>query len=442
MWTEAKTLRDAGWAVSVISPKGEGASSWHERLEGIDIYRYPLPTTAAGLLAHLAEYAVAVPATLLLAALVRLRGRVDVVHACNPPDLFFPIGRAFKRLGAAFIFDQHDLAPEIYLAQGGRRGGLLHRILLWCEQQTYRTADVVLATNESYRRIAIERANVDPQRVVVVRSSPDLARIHRVQPRRELKSEREHLVVYLGTMGPQDGVDMFLRAARVVADQRPGSVRFVAIGNGNQQAALRRLCVELGLQADVAFTGRIPDAEVREFLSTADVGVSPDPANGFNEFCTMNKTLEYMACGVPVVAFDLAETRVSAGNAAVYAEPNDPAALAAAILQLLDDPQRRLRMREEGLRRILGPLSWRASAESLIRAYSFAVGEAVPRGVDVQAVPISPESPIPVAMDRVAGDGDLSPAVRPPIHLPRSGHAADAKNASATPAGEPPGRRG
>jgi glycosyltransferase involved in cell wall biosynthesis len=232
-------------------------------------------------------------------------------------------------------------------------------------------ADVVIATNQTYRRFAIERGGVAPERVFVVRSSPDPERIHRVEADAALKDGRQHLVAYLGTMGPQDGVDLFVRAARDVLDARPGQVRFIAIGGGNQLDGLRRLARSLDLtDADLAFTGRIPDADVRRILSTADVAISPDPANNFNEYCTMNKTLEYMAVGVPVVAFDLEETRVSAAEAAVYAPPNDPAGLAALIAGLLDDPARRERMAAVGRERIAGELGWARSAEQLLAAYA------------------------------------------------------------------------
>jgi glycosyltransferase involved in cell wall biosynthesis len=379
VWTEAKTLRDAGWHVTVISPMGEGARRWHDRIDGIEVFRFPLATTAAGFVNHLIEYAMAIPATLILALLSRLRGPIDAVHACNPPDFFFPIGLLLKRSGAAFIFDQHDLAPEVYLAQGGRKGGLVHRALLWCERQTYRAADVVIATNETYRRFALERGRVKPDRVFVVRTSPDPHRIHAVAPEDALKGGRQHLVVYLGTMGPQDGVDLFLRAAKHLLEARPGAVRFVAIGGGNQLESLRTLAHDLGISEDVLFTGRIDDGTLRRYLSSADIGVSPDPKNGFNEYCTMNKTLEYMASGLPVAAFDLEETRVSAGEAAVYATPNDPRDLARAMSTLLDDPARRSEMAAEGLRRIRGPLSWTRSAEQLLAAYGTATAGRVPR---------------------------------------------------------------
>ncbi len=372
VWTEAMTLRDAGWRVTVISPKGEGATRWHERTDGIEVFRYPLPTTAAGFVNHLAEYAVAIPATLILALLAWRGSRFDVVHACNPPDFFFPIGWLFQRLGSAFVYDQHDLAPEVYVAQGGSEGGLVHRILKWCERRTYQAADVVIATNETYRRMALERGGVHPDRVFVVRSSPDPKRIHPVAPDPRLRDGRPHLVAYLGTMGSQDGVDLFVEAAKHLATSRQGQVRFIAMGGGGQLESLRELVRRHGLTDDVTFTGRVPDAFVRTVLSTADVAISPDPANDFNEYCTMNKTLEYMATGTPVVAFDLEETRVSAGDAAVYAPPNDPQALGELVMELLDDPARRAEMARIGLKRVQGPLSWSVSAAALLAAYETA----------------------------------------------------------------------
>ena len=379
-WSEATTLQRAGWKVTVVCPMGDEARRWHERLDGVEIFRYPLPTTAAGLVNHLAEYAVAMPATLMLSLLAWRGRRFDVVHACNPPDFFFPIGRLFKVLGSAFVYDQHDLAPEVYVAQGGRKGGRIHRFLLWCERQTYRAADAVIATNQTYRRFAIERGGVDPDRVTVVRSSPDPVRIFPVEADPRLKDGRSFLVSYLGTMGPQDGVDLFVEAARGVLAEMPGEVRFVAMGGGNQLDLLRRAVERDGLAADIEFTGRIPDEQVRRTLATSDVAVSPDPANDFNEYCTMNKTLEYMAMGVPVVAFDLEETRVSAGDAAVYARPNEPAELARLVVELLSDPGRRAEMGRSGQERVGGPLSWKESAAALLTAYDDAAAERHPPG--------------------------------------------------------------
>lgn len=378
VWSESRTLRDAGWRVTVICPMGEGARRWHERLEGIEIFRYPLPTTGAGLARHLAEYAVALPASLVLALLAWGGRRVDVVHTCNPPDFFFPIGHLFRVLGSAFVFDQHDLAPEVYVAQGGRKGGAVHRFLLWCERMTYRGADAVIATNQSYRRFAVDRGGVAEDRVHVVRSSPDPRRIFPVEPDPALKGEGAYLVSYLGTMGPQDGVDLFVEAAREVLEKMPGQVRFVAMGGGNQLEALRHRVARDGLSADIEFTGRIPDDQVRRTLATSDLAISPDPVNGFNEYCTMNKTLEYMAMGVPVVSFDLEETRVSAGDAAAYAPPNQPAGLARLVIELLGDPNRRAAMGRTGRERIEGPLSWSVSAAALLAAYDDAIARRHP----------------------------------------------------------------
>jgi len=373
VWSEATTLRAAGWRVTVVCPKGEGARRWHERIDGIEVFRYPLPTTAAGMVAHLAEYAVAMPASLILALLAWRGRRFDVVHACNPPDFFFPIGRLFRALGSAFIYDQHDLAPEVYVAQGGRKGGPVHRFLRWCERATYRSADAVIATNQTYRRFAIERGGVPAEHVHVVRSSPDPKRIFPVEPDPAISDGRRFLVSYLGTMGPQDGVDLFVEAARTVSAAMPGQVRFVAMGGGNQLDVLRQLVRDQGMADDVEFTGRIPDEQVRRTLASSDVAVSPDPANDFNEYCTMNKTLEYMAMGLPVAAFDLEETRFSAGDAAVYARPNDPAALGRVVIELLGDQAKREAMGRIGRERITGPLSWEVSARALLGAYADAM---------------------------------------------------------------------
>jgi glycosyltransferase involved in cell wall biosynthesis len=372
VWAEAKALRAGGWRVSVVAPRHPG-SKWRERLEGIDVYRYPVRVAGSGVLAHVMEYGVAVPATTVLALLVHLRHRVDVIHVANPPDFFFALSGLLRRLGAATIFDQHDPSPELNLAQGGRRGGIIDRFLRWCESRTYRAADVVIATNDSMRDLAVGRGGVDPARVVVVRSSVDPTRTYRVDAAPGLKQGREFLVVYLGVMGPQDGLDLFVRMARAMADRMPGKIRFIAVGDGSERRRARALATSLDLDDDMSFPGRLPDDEVRAVLSTADVAVGPDPQNGFNELCTMNKTLEYMAMGVPVVAFDLTETRVSAADAAVYATPNDAADLARLAIQLLSEPDRGAWRGRLGQDRVAGALSWGNSVAALRRAYELAL---------------------------------------------------------------------
>jgi glycosyltransferase involved in cell wall biosynthesis len=250
---------------------------------------------------------------------------------------------------------------------------LIDRSLRWCEQRTYRAVDVVIATNESLRAIAIDRGGVEPSRVIVVRSSVDPSRTYRVAPDESLKGGRENLVVYLGVMGPQDGLDLFVRMAREMADRLPGKVRFLAVGDGSERVAAEALARALGLADEVLFPGRLSDEDVRRVLSTADLAVGPDPANGFNELCTMNKTLEYMAMGVPVVSFDLAETRVSAGDAAVYARRNDPVDLAHEAIVVLSELDRGAARGRLGQQRIAGPLSWANSVTELRRAYALAL---------------------------------------------------------------------
>jgi glycosyltransferase involved in cell wall biosynthesis len=372
VWGEAKALKANGWRVSVVAPRHAG-SRWRERLEDINVYRYPVRVAGSGLLAHAIEYGVALPATVVLALLIALRHRVDVIHVANPPDFFFPLMGLFRRLGAATIFDQHDPSPELNLAQGGRRGGLIDRVLRWCEGRTYRAADVVLATNDSMRELAIGRGGVDPARVVVVRSSVDPARTYRVDAESGLKQGREFLVVYLGVMGLQDGLDLFVRMAREIADRLPGTVRFIAVGDGSERVRAEALARALGLGDDLSFPGRLTDQQVRTVLSSADVAVGPDPQNGFNELCTMNKTLEYMAMAVPVVSFDLAETRVSAADAGVYARPNDPADLGRLVIELLNEPDHGAWRGRLGQDRMAGALSWANSVVSLRRAYELAL---------------------------------------------------------------------
>ena len=338
-----------------------------------------MAVSGEGLLGHVREYAVALPSLAILTGLAHMRQRVDVFHAANPPDFFFPFARFLRERGAAFVFDQHDPAPELYVAQGGHRNGLVERLLRWCERRTFLAADVVIATNESVREIATRRGGVEPARVVVVRSAVDTSRTFRVDPDQQLKAGRRFLVVYLGVMGPQDGVELFVRAARVMCDLMPGEIRFLAIGDGSERVRARELAKRLRLDDDIDFPGTLSDEAVRTALSTADVAIGPDPANGFNELCTMNKTLEYMAMGIPVVCFDLRETRASAGDAAVYATPNDPVDLARRAVELLSVPERRASLSQAGLARMAGALSWDKSVVELRRAYGLARAAAIAR---------------------------------------------------------------
>ncbi|MEU9192560.1 glycosyltransferase family 4 protein [Streptomyces hundungensis] len=386
VWQECTTLREAGWSVDVICPRGRTRDTEAEaEIDGVRIHRYPLRAATAGPAGYLREYGSALWHTVRLARRV---GPVDVVHACNPPDLLFLPALWLKRRGARFVFDQHDLVPELYLSRFDRGEDLLYRAVCALERLTYRAADVVLATNESYRDVALRRGGRQPQDVFVVRSAPAGDRFQPVPPEPELKRGKPHLLCYLGVMGPQDGVDYALRALAKLRDEvGRGDWQAVFVGAGDAFDAMVRLSERLGLTDQVQFTGRIPDADLVRYLSTADVCLSPDPRNPLNDVSTMNKVLEYMAMGRPIVSFDLREARVSAGDAAVYAPANDEAQFARLIGELLDDPERRARMGKVGQERIGGELSWRNSQRSLLAAYAAACRDRVPPAPDAPARP-------------------------------------------------------
>ncbi|WP_431989674.1 glycosyltransferase family 4 protein [Streptomyces albogriseolus] len=372
VWQECRTLRDAGWEVDVICPRGAKRDTEPEAvIDGVRIHRYPLRAATGGPAGYLKEYGAALWHT---ARLARKVGPVDVVHACNPPDLLFLPALRLKRQGARFVFDQHDLVPELYLSRFGRGKDLLYRGVCALERMTYRAADVVLATNESYKDVAVRRGGRRPEDVFVVRSAPDTERFHPVEPEPELKRGKPHLLCYLGVMGPQDGVDYALRAlAKLRDEQGRTDWHAVFVGGGDTFDAMVALSRELGLADRVEFTGRVPDADLVRYLSSADVCLSPDPCNPLNDVSTMNKVLEYMVMGRPIVSFDLKEARVSAGEAAVYAKGDDEGEFAALIARLLDDPEQRSRMGKSGQERINGPLAWRNSQAALLAAYEAAV---------------------------------------------------------------------
>lgn len=373
VWQEARTLRDAGYRVTVICPKRGEFTRSRERLEGIDIYRHSLPE-AGGPFGYVLEYAWALFWQVALAVLIYSRTRFRVIQACNPPDTIFLVAWLFRPLGVRFIFDHHDLNPELFEAKFGKARGVFYHLVCLAERLTYSTAAVSIATNESYRDVAIQRGKMPPERVFVVRSSPELERVRLGPPAPELKRGRRWLVVYLGVMGPQEGLSLLLEAAAMIARQRGmGEVAFALIGGGPERPVLKRLAARLGLESDVTFTGRLPDAEVARYFSTADVCVAPDPKNPMNDKSTMNKILEYMAFGRPVVLFDLTEGRRSAGDAALYARPNDPADLARQMLRLLDDDALRQRLGALGRRRIEEKLNWASETKQLLAAYEAAL---------------------------------------------------------------------
>ncbi|MHC4640632.1 MAG: glycosyltransferase family 4 protein [Planctomycetota bacterium] len=369
VWQEATALKDAGYQVCVICPTGKGFEARYELLEGVHIYRYPLPFEAKGVLGYAVEYLVALFWQYVLAWKVLLTRGFDVIHACNPPDNIFLIGLFFKLLGKKFVFDHHDINPELYQAKFGRKG-LLYRMLLACERWTFRTAEVSIATNESYKRIAIARGKMFPDRVFVVRSGPNLERLKILPPNKALKNGRKFLVGYVGVMGKQEGIDYLLRAVRyIVYDMERTDIHFCLIGSGTETEQMKSYAKELKVADYVNFTGRLPDKEMLEVLNTADLCVNPDVANEMNDKSTMNKIMEYMALGKPIVQFDLTEGRFSAQEASLYAKNNDEIDFAQKIIRLMDDPKLRKKMGKYGRTRVENELAWKYEAHKLLAAY-------------------------------------------------------------------------
>jgi glycosyltransferase involved in cell wall biosynthesis len=374
VWQEATTLIDAGYEVSIICPTGKCYEKKHEIIEGVHIYRHNLPLEAEGVLGYTLEYTTALFWEFVLAWRVLLTRGFDAIHACNPPDNIFLIGGFFKLLGKKFLFDHHDINPELYEAKFGRHD-FFYKVMLAWERWTFKTATVSIATNESYKRIAVERGGMSPERVFVVRSGPKLDRLKIIPPVESLKQGRKYLVGYVGVMGRQEGIDYLLCAARhIVFDLGRSDVHFGLVGGGTSLEDMKAYASELGITDYVTFTGRVPDQEMLEMLNTSDVCVNPDVANEMNDKSTMNKIMEYMALGKPIVQFDLTEGRFSAQEASLYANRNDAVDMAEKIVQLLDDPALREKMGHFGRHRVENELEWKYEAPKLLNAYDVLFG--------------------------------------------------------------------
>jgi glycosyltransferase involved in cell wall biosynthesis len=373
VWQEACALRDAGYKVAVICPRMRGFTQPEEVLEGIQIYRHWISEEARGFAGFLREYASALWGQTLLAWKIRRHHRFKIVHLCNPPDLLFLVAWPFKWFfGTKIIFDVHDLCPEMFEAKFGRRG-LVYRAVRIAERVTYALADVALATNESVKRIAIDRGRKLPQKVFVVRTAPKIGSLD-CAPNPALKKSRRFLVGYVGVMGNADGVHYLIdAAAHLVHRMGRKDVQFLLMGTGPEWESLKEQRDRLGLQAHVDLPGRVTNEFLFTALRTMDVGVSCDPINEYNDHCTMNKVLEYMAFGKPQVLFDLKEGRASAGDAALYVKENSADRLAEAIARLLDDPISGERMGRLGEERIRTELNWEKSVEQLLKAYEAAL---------------------------------------------------------------------
>ena len=359
VWLECQALVSAGYRVAVVCPKGSGDPAY-EIVDTVELYKYRPYAPGRSNLSFAAEYVYSFLATTWMALKARRSGRFAVIQACNPPDIFWPLAMAFRALeGTRFVFDHHDLCPELYESRFPDGPKLPYKGLRALERRTHRAADHVISTNESYRKIAMARSGKRATDVTVVRTGPDPQRLRRVRACPELRRGRRFLAAYIGVMGPQDGVDIVVRAASIVVHELGRTdIAFTLIGSGDCFGDLVALRDELGLAGHVEFTGRAPDEIVSRILSTADVGLSPDPKNPLNDVSTMNKTLEYMAFELPVVAFDLRETRISAGDAALYVKPNDVHDYAVAIAEFMDDEPGRARLGKLGRARVEQELAW------------------------------------------------------------------------------------
>jgi len=385
VWNISRTLTAAGWQVVIACAEGpDRDDAPYEVLEGIEIHRYPL-RPAASTLGYAREYGQALWRLRKLVRRLASERRFDVVHACNPPDLLLLAARSLRRQGTRFIFDHHDLVPELYRSRFGRGEDLGYRATLRAERVAYRMADVSLATNGSYARVAVERGGMDPEDVFVVRNGPDLTRFRPVPADPAWRRGRAHLISYLGIMGPQDGVDHALHALAALRELRD-DWHAVFVGDGDALPAMRALADELALGNHVEFAGWRGDDDIRLILSSSDVCLAPDPPSPLNDVSTMIKIPEYMALGRAVASYALPESRVSAGDSALYAAPGDPDSLGRCVAELLDDPARRERMGAMARERIETELSWQHSEGALLAAYARVLSRPAPSPAPARAL--------------------------------------------------------
>jgi glycosyltransferase involved in cell wall biosynthesis len=376
VWQEALALVAAGYGVHIVCPRTKEHPLRRETLNGIRIYRYSAGAEARRFAGYLVEYTIAILAQLRLALKIRIRHRIEVVHICNPPDLLFLVALPLVASGSRLIYDHHDACPELVIAKGHREDGWQVGLTRFFERLTYRLADVSVETNESYRDIALRRGGMSHEDVFVVRSAPAAARFANARPDEKWRRGREHLVSYVGVMGLQDGLDYLIDAAHVIiAELQRTDIQFVLVGTGPEFPRLRERVRSLNAGDQIDFTGRLSDEDLGAVLATADVCVNPDEANRMNDISTMNKVMEYMALGKPVVQFDLHEGRVSAGDASLYAARNDATSLAKCIVRLIDDPEACARMGKIGRERLMTTLSWDLQVPKLLAAYERAVGK-------------------------------------------------------------------
>lgn len=365
-------LIEAGYQVSVISPKGLTVDrSKRETIRGVSIYRYRIYQSRGGLVSYLLEYLTALIMSAWLAIVVYFREGFEVIQICNPPDLLVLVALPFKILGKKILFDQHDLSPEIYeMHSGGAKGKLVVRVLLFFERLTYACSDVVMVVNECCRKIALSRGGKVEEDVFVVRNGPAVESYKNARPDDTLRLGAKYLLSYVGMMGPQEGIDVLLRAIRSLAtDHQRNDFHMLIMGNGTVFEPMKQYAKELGIDERITFTGHVDYDRVMQGIASADVCLCPDPKTPLNDKCSHVKVVEYMSLGRPLVAFDLEEVRNSADGAALYAEPNDEKDFASKIDHLLNSPDLRESMGRIGRERVAKFLTWEHSKENLYAAY-------------------------------------------------------------------------
>lgn len=368
VWQEATTLAMNGYTVSVICPKGKGYTQEEEYLQGVHIFRHDLPAEGNGAVGYAKEYLTALKEELRLAKKVYKEIGFDVIHGCNPPDDIYMVAKHFKKYGVKYVFDHHDICPELFEAKFGKTSGLLYKSQLWLEKQTYKHCTFAFVTNESYKKIAIERGKMNPNNVIVLRSGPKLERMRIMPPVESIKRGYKYMVGYLGVIGPQEGIEYLLDAAKYIKEH-DNNVFWGIVGGGPHLKALKKQAHDMGLDDCVEFTGRASDQQMLEYLNTADVCVNSDKYNSMNDKSTMNKILEYMALAKPIVQFDLTEGRYSAQDASLYAKNNDAEDMAKKIMELLDNPELRKKMGAYGRNRVVNELSWEHTSKALLEGY-------------------------------------------------------------------------
>ncbi len=373
VWQEATTLAANGYTVSVISPKGKGYTAEEELIDGVHIFRHDLPTEGNGAVGYLREYSAALRAEIKLAKKIYQTIGFDVIHGCNPPDNIYMVAKKFRKHGVKFVFDHHDICPELFEAKFGTKGiikKLMYQSQIFFEKQTYKNAVFAFVTNESYKQIALTRGKMDSKKVIVLRSGPNLERLKIQEPVEQIKRGKKYMVGYLGVIGQQEGIEYILEAARYCKETlKRDDIFWGIVGGGPHVALLKQICAEMGLDDCVEFTGRVSDQQLLDYLNTADVCVNSDTYNSMNDKSTMNKILEYMALAKPIVQFDLTEGRFSAQESSLYAEQNNAQDMAEKIVSLLEDPEKRKAMGNFGRNRVIQELSWEHTSKALLDGY-------------------------------------------------------------------------